>query len=212
VAVLVSAAALGGGRAAQAVKEASAALGASASLLVHVTLGPEDRAEDARKELRRAVLVGGLVDVQEAPAPASAVACRASKPGYAQGAKAALSLGAGNAPKRAAVWTLAADDDDELIDEDTLLTESDKRAQPIKYDDCEYGSGGRKACKNCTCGRADMDGNELPADQNENPQSACGSCGLGDAYRCATCPYRGMPAFEPGQKVELSKALLEADV
>jgi len=28
-------------------------------------------------------------------------------------------------------------------------------------------------------------------------------CGLGDAFRCAGCPYRGLPAFEMGKKIEL---------
>ncbi|EOX94698.1 Cytokine-induced anti-apoptosis inhibitor 1, putative isoform 2 [Theobroma cacao] len=100
------------------------------------------------------------------------------------------------------------DDDSDLIDEDSLLTEEDfKKPQLPPVGDCEVGST-RKACKNCTCGRAEQEETvqklELTMDQLNNPQSACGNCGLGDAFRCSTCPYKGLPPFKLGEKVCIS--------
>jgi hypothetical protein len=120
------------------------------------------------------------------------------------------------------VWKMAmADDDMELVDEDALLTEEDMVRPTLPNnptDDCGVGSG-RKACKNCTCGRAEMEESDtkatvkavLTSDLLDNPQSACGSCGLGDAFRCAGCPYKGLPAFRLGEKISLPNSLLTAD-
>ncbi|KAL9260341.1 Anamorsin-like protein [Drosera capensis] len=107
-------------------------------------------------------------------------------------------------------------DDSDLIDEDSLLTEEDlKKPQLPVVGDCEVGST-RQACKNCTCGRAEAEEKVLKlgltTDQLNNPQSACGSCGLGDAFRCSTCPYKGLPPFKLGEKVSLSENFLVADI
>jgi len=93
-------------------------------------------------------------------------------------------------------------DDDDLIDEDGLLNNEDgllapppamSEAAKANGDDC----GGRKACDNCTCGRAEE---EAGAAKKEVKKSSCGNCGLGDAFRCAGCPYLGKPAFKPGEE------------
>lgn len=99
-------------------------------------------------------------------------------------------------------WKINNDDDD-VIDEDLLLDEIDRQVVSVLpvSDDCENSAtaGKRGACKNCTCGRADMKEEEI-----ESTKSSCGNCYLGDAFRCSTCPYLGQPAFKPGERVTLS--------
>ncbi|XP_057379891.1 anamorsin homolog [Daphnia carinata] len=115
-----------------------------------------------------------------------------------------------------AVWSLSdalVDDQVELINEDDLLDEND-----LKKPDAETlrvcgTTGKRKACKDCSCGLAE----ELEAGQPVKPAtksatSSCGSCYLGDAFRCASCPYLGMPAFKPGEKIQLSERQLNPDL
>ena len=82
----------------------------------------------------------------------------------------------------------------------------------------------KKACKGCTCGLADIeaaenadkpivmldgqiDGSAVVVEKSERERlieaaekaskatSSCGSCFLGDAFRCASCPYLG--EFKP---------------
>jgi hypothetical protein len=103
-------------------------------------------------------------------------------------------------PKNAVTVSLDDDKNDEdMIDEDDLL-QDDVLAPPPAMgartagDDCD----GRKPCDNCTCGRADGAApEETPANA---PSSSCGKCHLGDAFRCASCPYLGKPAFKAGEE------------
>ncbi|KAJ5184472.1 Cytokine-induced anti-apoptosis inhibitor 1 [Penicillium cf. griseofulvum] len=119
------------------------------------------------------------------------------------------------------------DDDDELINEDTLLSEEDLTRPIMPPPECQPKTGRRRrACKDCTCGLAD----KLEAEDKERRANAdkelnvlkldtgdlaeldftvqgktgsCGSCALGDAFRCDGCPYMGLPAFKPGQEVQI---------
>ncbi|RDL37935.1 putative Fe-S cluster assembly protein dre2 [Venustampulla echinocandica] len=124
------------------------------------------------------------------------------------------------------------DDDDELIDEDTLLTEEDLM-RPINIPpECAPRAGKRRrACKDCTCGlterlAAEDEAKRSKADSQlkslklesvmlesddlaeldftvKGKVGSCGNCSLGDAFRCDGCPYIGMPAFSVGQEVRL---------
>ncbi|KAG6868471.1 electron carrier [Termitomyces sp. T159_Od127] len=131
-----------------------------------------------------------------------------------------------------ALWTLNAPATPR-IDAEALLTVADK-ARPVPT--CEpvdvTKPRRKKACKNCSCGLAELeeeerksgkvvfldgtiDGEAKEITQAERDRliqaakaapkatSSCGSCFLGDAFRCAGCPYRGLPAFKPGEKVEI---------
>eukprot|EP00656_Telonema_subtile_P000946 TRINITY_DN10451_c0_g1_i1.p1 TRINITY_DN10451_c0_g1~~TRINITY_DN10451_c0_g1_i1.p1 ORF type:complete len:237 (-),score=65.27 TRINITY_DN10451_c0_g1_i1:156-866(-) len=145
-----------------------------------------------------AAMIAGLkgVNVAECPVDGS-VRVTAAKPDYATGAKAAIKVDP----------FAAGAEDGEEIDEDSLLTAEEIAAKP-ELPACGPKSKGRKACKNCSCGFADqLDAEkkgELKAGDQPLFKSACGSCYKGDAFRCADCPYRGMAAFQPGEKVELN--------
>ncbi|TIC60853.1 DUF689-domain-containing protein [Wallemia mellicola] len=104
------------------------------------------------------------------------------------------------------------------IDPASLLTEEDKAA-PATPLSCPTTKK-RRACADCSCGLREQLAQESQVNidtsadlpkaftnvqeaQAKGATSSCGSCYLGDAFRCASCPYLGLPAFEPGQKVEI---------
>ncbi|XP_037820684.1 anamorsin homolog [Lucilia sericata] len=138
------------------------------------------------------------------------------KPGYETGSAVKLSFAKKPTTKPAAVWKIDGDEEveEDLINEDDLLDEEDKKKpDPESLRVCGT-TGKRKACKDCSCGLAE----ELEAEKSktkvetQNAKSSCGSCYLGDAFRCSTCPYLGMPAFKPGEKVQLAGNLLNSDI
>ncbi|XP_035680195.1 anamorsin homolog isoform X1 [Branchiostoma floridae] len=154
----------------------------------------------------------------------------ASKPSYEVGSSAQLTLSFAKKkqvekPKldenTAKIWSLSAvdmnDDDIDLLDPDELLDEEDlKKPDPASLK-AQCGTGGdtkkRKACKNCTCGLAEeLEGDQPGKTASKPATSACGNCYLGDAFRCASCPYLGMPAFKPGEKITLTDRQLKGDI
>mmetsp|Transcript_6258 Transcript_6258/g.11945 ORF Transcript_6258/g.11945 Transcript_6258/m.11945 type:complete len:277 (-) Transcript_6258:401-1231(-) len=192
----------------------------SAMLAPGASLVLVDRSKAGGDTMCRNLLLAGMTDAASSDTAASTTVT-AKKPDWSVGAKFSISKKAKPSPagptaaqtKAPAVtsWKLAMDQDDDLIDEDDLLDEDDLSAPKAKLDDCEVGAGGqKKACKNCTCGRAEGK-MELTQDMLDNPkEGGCGSCALGDAFRCGSCPYLGMPAFTAGQKIVLD--VTKADV
>ncbi|OMP01442.1 Cytokine-induced anti-apoptosis inhibitor 1 [Corchorus olitorius] len=182
-------------------------------LVVSGTFQPgTNEADKVMSAIERKLLLAGFLEGErfQLKANVQSLGVKAKKPSWKIGSSFAIKKTIKSPLK------IQMDDESDLIDEDSLLTEEDlKKPQLPLVGDCEVGST-RKACKNCTCGRAEQEVKvqklELTMDQLNNPQSACGNCGLGDAFRCGTCPYKGLPPFKLGEKVSLSENFLTADI
>ncbi len=106
------------------------------------------------------------------------------------------------------------------VDEDALLTPEDAARPALAGADCDSATK-RRACANCTCGlaaqqpaqpEATADAASAPSPAGQPPaKSACGSCYLGDAFRCGGCPYRGLPPFREGEAIQLPADYLRDD-
>ncbi|GLE04644.1 hypothetical protein PINS_up013623 [Pythium insidiosum] len=173
--------------------------------------------EDNKNSILMALMIGGFVEttvedeVTDYPGVPQARRFISKKPAFTA---AAIPLSkTTNTSQPLKKWTVVADEfdgveDEDMIDEDTLLDDTDKVLQAAK-DDCEPGKDGkRRACKNCTCGRKDeMDQPAVSDSELQQMVSSCGNCYKGDAFRCGSCPFLGKPAFKPG----MEKVLLNLD-
>jgi len=124
---------------------------------------------------------------------------------------------------------------DELIDEDGLLSEDDLKIplqQPLECQP-ESRKKRRRPCKDCTCGLStqleaedqaqraeaakDLNTLKLKSDDLNDEldftvkgkTGSCNSCSLGDAFRCSSCPYIGLPPFNPGEEVKILNDMIQ---
>ena len=143
-----------------------------------------------------------------------ATASAPTKPSWKLGASTAVGI---TAPRT--VWSMGTSEiSDDLVDENELLNDN---IQVKKVSGCDEDGpaerGTRRACKNCSCGLKEEEdaaaaaGIKLNLDDASMMKSACGNCSKGDAFRCASCPHRGKPAFQDTTSVGGSVKLALGD-
>ncbi|XWS31545.1 hypothetical protein CRYUN_Cryun23aG0085400 [Craigia yunnanensis] len=140
----------------------------------YVDLSGTNEADTVMSAIERRLLLEGFLGERfQLKSVAQSFGVKAQKPSWKIGSSFAIKKIMKNPLE------IQMDDDSDLLDEDSLLTEEDlKKPQLPPVGDCEVGST-RRACKNCTCGRAEQEEKvqklELTMDQLNNPQSACGN-------------------------------------
>jgi len=175
----------------------------------------ESQGDRSKEKLKSALTMAGFTNISEMPENNNINEMKCQKPNFEAGKATRLPLSfLKKAPKSdvAKVWTLSdMTDEVDIIDSDSLITDDDlirPDLSGIKTDCGTSKAGKKRACKGCTCGlKEELNGEAAPLQK-----SACGSCYLGDAFRCASCPYLGMPPFKTGDQITLSDRQLKPDV
>ena len=117
------------------------------------------------------------------------------------------------------VWSMSAvSASDDLVDENELLNDNISVKRVSGCDEDGPPQPGRRACKNCSCGLKEEEeaalqaGIKLDVNDSSMGKSACGNCAKGDAFRCASCPHRGKPAFQDAEIGGSIKLALADDI
>jgi hypothetical protein len=177
-----------------------------------------DKSGAGNLNFKRTLVFAGLLDVEQSESGENLVFTAKKSSWTSNSSVASISIkkkAAAPVATKAPVWNLSGkdlnEDDLELEDEDALLENEQfsvvKKPVAVAADCGPAAKTTKKACKNCSCGRAEEEaaaeaaGNAVPV--AAPAKSACGSCYLGDAFRCSSCPFLGQPAFQPGDKVKL---------
>ncbi|CAB4256026.1 similar to Saccharomyces cerevisiae YKR071C DRE2 Conserved component of an early step in the cytosolic Fe-S protein assembly (CIA) machinery [Maudiozyma barnettii] len=116
-------------------------------------------------------------------------------------------------------------DDEDSIEEDNLISEKGQNNVITMITCGKTKTSRKKACKDCSCGIKEEEEQEIDNIRSQQEKvvqftedelteidftiegkkvGGCGSCSLGDAFRCSGCPYLGLPAFKPGEKINLT--------
>ncbi|VDD79406.1 unnamed protein product [Mesocestoides corti] len=173
----------------------------------------------AVERIRKAAVLGGLINIKFIESESGIICLNASTPStYQLGTDTKLPWASEMVSDD--VWKAVESEEGggKLINTEELLTAADlqKPATAPCGEPTNDSSRKKRACKNCTCGLAKLEAEEAARDAEKSDtaavKSACGNCYLGDAFRCSSCPYKGLPPFKPGEQVVIPNDLLSADM